>query len=103
MELLALVVAESDAAVVVTHYVVRIDGDFASSPRAIDDVLGNGIAGGVTPQAFDDADTFVDTGSQVRGAFDQIALIEVVGFDAAHEQFVHEVLLHFHAVVDSVE
>ena len=85
MELLALVVAESDATVVVTHHVVGIDGDFSSSLRAIDDVLGDGIAGGVATQAFDDTDAFVDTGSQVRGTFDQIALIKVVGFHPAHE------------------
>ena len=37
------------------------------------------------------------------GAFDEVALVEVVGADSAHEEFVDEFFLDVYGVVDAIE
>ena len=82
---------------------MRIDGDFSTAAGAVNDELGDGVAGGVTAEAFDDLDTLGHAGAKVGGALDEVALVEVVGTNAAHEELLDKFLLDFDGVVDSLE
>ncbi len=99
----AFVVADEGALFVAHEDVVGVDGDFAAAAGGVDDELGDGVAGGVTAEGFDDFNAFVDGGAEVGGALDEVALVEVVGADAAHEEFVHEGLHDVGLVVDATE
>ena len=99
----AFVVADEGALFVAHEDVVGVDGDFAAAAGGVDDELGNGVAGGVAAKGFDDFNALVDGGAKVGGALDEVALIEVVGADAAHEEFVHEGLHDVGFVVDATE
>lgn len=83
--------------------VLRVDGDFSAATGAVDDELGDGVAGGVTAEAFDDLDAFGHAGAEVGGALDEVALVEVVGTNATHEELLDEFLLDLDGVVDSLE
>ena len=83
--------------------VLRVDGDFSTAAGAVDDELGDGVAGGVTTEALNDLDAFGHAGAEVRGALDEIALIEVVWANAAHEEFLDQFLLDLDGVVDPFE
>lgn len=54
-------------------------------------------------EVFDDVDALGYGGAEVGGAGDEIALIQVVGADAAHEKFVDECFLDFGGVVDAAK
>ena len=81
----AFEIAQGDAAGAGVDEVVGVDRDFATAAGTINDKLGYGIAGGVAAQAFDDIDAFRDGGAEVGGAGDEVALVEVVRPDAAHQ------------------
>src|SRR4051812_1846586 len=51
-------------------------------------------------QVFYDLKALANAGSQMGGACDEIALVEVVRFDAAHEQLLHLRLHHGDIVID---
>ena len=102
-EFLAFIVSKDRAFFVGLHDILWIDGDFSSSARGIDNILGDGVAGSVAAKAFDDFDPLGNSGSEVGGPLNEIALIEIVGADAAHEEFVNELLLNLDGVVDLVE
>ena len=57
----------------------------------------------MSAQAFHDLQTLGDAGAQMRRTGDRIALIHVVGLDAAQQQFLHERTHHGHVVVDLLE
>ena len=63
MEFFPLVVAKCDSAVVVFDDVIRVDWNFSTASRAVDHVLGDGVARSVATQPLDDFDAFLDTGS----------------------------------------
>ena len=99
----AFEVAEGDAAGTGVDEVVGVDGDFAAPARSVDDELGDGVAGGVAAQAFDDGYSFGDGGAEVGGAGDEVALVEVVRPDAAHEELVNEGFLDFDVIIDAAQ
>lgn len=103
VEELVLVVAEGDAAVSGIDEVVGVEWDFSAAAGAVDDELRDGVAGGVAAEAFDDGDAFGDGGAEVGRAVDEVALIEVVRPDAAHEELVDEGFLDIDVVVDAAE
>ncbi len=61
----AFVVPDDDAFVIVLEDVFGVYGDFASASWGVDDVLGDGVAGGVAAHGFHDFDAFTDGGSEV--------------------------------------
>ena len=83
--------------------VLRVDGDFSTAAGAVHNELGDGVAGGVTTEALNDLDAFGHAGAEVGGAFDEVALVEVVRANAAHEEFLDKFLLDLDGVVDSIE
>ncbi len=99
----AFVVADEGALFVAHEDVVGVDGDFAAASGSVDDELGDGVAGGVAAEGFDDFNAFVDGGAEVGGALDEVALVEVVGADPAHEELVDEGLHDVGLVVDATE
>lgn len=102
-EFLAFVISEHSSFVVRFDDVLRIDGDFSAAAGGIDNILRDGVATGVPAQAFDDFDSLRDRRSEVGRALDEVALVEVVGSNATHQEFVNEFLLDFDRVVDLVE
>ncbi len=100
-KLLPFVVPEDGAFVILFDDVLRVDGDFATTAGAVYNELGDGVAGGVTAKALDDLDAFGDAGAEVGCALNEVALVEVVWANAAHEEFLDEFLLDFDGVVDS--
>ena len=54
----------------------------------------------MTAQAFHDFKPLAHAGAQVRGAGNQVTLVNVVRLHAAHEQFLHERLHHCYVVID---
>jgi hypothetical protein len=99
----AFVVADDDAVVIAAEDVFGADGDFAAAAGCIDDVLGDGVAGGMAAEFIHDLEALSDAGAEVGGAGDQIALIDVVGSHAAHEEFLDEGLHDVRIVVDVAE
>lgn len=63
--------------------VIRVDGDFAAAARCVHDVLRDGVAGSVAAECGNDVDSRLQGGAEMAGAFDQIALVKVVGPDTA--------------------
>src|SRR5215471_11234792 len=86
----ALVVADYDLLVVVMQYVAGINWHLAATAGSVDHILRHAISRGVPSQAFDDLNPLGNRGAQMRGAVDEVALIDVVGSYAAHQQLVHE-------------
>ena len=99
----AFVVADDDAFVVVMEDVAGVDRDLSTSARSVDNELRNGVTRGVAAQAFDNFEAFRDGGAQVRGAVDEVALVNVIRPDAAHEEFVHKRFHDGQRVVDAFE
>ena len=83
--------------------ILRVEGDLSAASGAVDDELWDGIPGSVTAEALDDLDAFGHASAEVGGALDEIALIEIVGTNTAHEELLDEFLLDFDRVVDSFE
>src|SRR5207247_8340671 len=79
--------------------VVRIDRHFAAAARGVDDVLGDGVARGVTAQAFHNLQALPHAGAQVGGTGDEVALVEVVWLDSAHEKLVQQGAHHDPVIV----
>src|SRR5258708_1967809 len=86
-EYLALVIPDHDFLPVAAQDVVGINGHFAAAAGSVDDILRHGVTGSVAAQLFHDLEALAHAGAQMRRSGDQIALIEVVRFDPAHEQF----------------
>src|SRR5258706_15987231 len=61
----AFVIADDDAIGVAADDVIGIDGDFAAATGSVDDVLGDGITGGVSAEALHDFQAFADAGAEV--------------------------------------
>lgn len=80
-----------------------VDGDLSAAAGGIDHELGDGVARSVSAKAFDDFDAFGDTGAEVGGALDEVPLVEVIGADAAHQEFLNKVFLDLDGVVDLVK
>ncbi len=99
----AFVVADEDALFIADEDVVGIQRHFSATAWGINDELRHGITGGVTPESFDDFDPLCHGGTEVGGALDQIALIQVVGPDAAHEELVNEALHDFWFIVHAAQ
>ena len=85
VENFAFVVAEGDFGFVGIYDIVRVDRDFSAAAGAINDELWDSVSGGVAAEFLDDIDAFCDGSAEVRGAGDEIALIEIIRFHAAHE------------------
>ena len=65
--------------------------DFAVAAGDFDDVGRHGDAGEAAAQGGDDGAAFVERDAVVAGAACEVKVVQVVGFDAAVEQVVHEV------------
>ena len=85
VELFPFVVAQGHAAIVMVDNIVRINRDLTATARTIDNVLRDSVAAGVAAEAFDDFNALGDTGAQMSGAFDEVALVEVIRTDPAHQ------------------
>ena len=77
------------------------EGDFSAAAREIDDVLGDTETAEATAQGFHDLDTARDGCAEVFDALDEIALVEVVGFDASAQELTGEVFEDIGMVVDA--
>lgn len=99
----AFVIPDDDAVVVSAEDVFGADGDFAAAAGGIDDVLGDGVAGGMASEFIDDLEALSDAGTEVSGAGDEIALIDVVGSDATEEEFMDEGFHDVRLIVDVTE
>src|SRR4029077_12100832 len=95
------VIPDHDFFVVVIENVTGIDRHFAAAAGSIDNELGHGVTCGVAAQPLDDLDAFSNRRAQVRRAIDQIALINVVGADPAHQQLVHESFHGLNVIIDA--
>ena len=62
---LVFVIADECDPVVAVDEVVRVDGNLAAAAGGVDDELGDGVAGGVAAELFDDFDAFSDAGAEV--------------------------------------
>ena len=102
-ELFSFVISQDGAFVVLFDDVLRVDWNLAAAAGAVDDELRDGVAGGMTAEAFDDLDSFGDSGAEVGGALDEIALVKVVGTDTTHEELLDEFLLGLDGVVHVFE
>ena len=67
--------------------------------RGIDDVLRHGITCSVTAQVFHDLQALAHAGAQMRGPGNQIALIQIIRFHPAHQEFLHVRLHDIYIVV----
>ena len=83
--------------------VFGIDRHLAAAAGRVDDVLRHGVAARVTAQLLHDLDPLAHAGAQMRGAGDQVALVDVIRLHAAHEQLLHVRLHHQRIVVDVLE
>lgn len=99
LEDLPLEVAEDHLLPVVKENVTGIHRHLPAATRRIDHELRNGISGGVAAQSLDDLDSPGDRGPEVGRSLDEIALVEVVGADAAAEQLLDERLHHREGIV----
>jgi hypothetical protein len=95
-----LEIANEDSAGLAGERVAGIDGDFAAASRGVDDVLGHGVAGGVAAEGLHDLESLLDAGPEVGAPCDEVALVQVVGPDAAEEELVDEGAHDFGGVVD---
>ena len=66
-------------------------------------ILGDGVAGGVAAQSFDDLDALADGAREVGGAVDEVALVEVVGAHAALRSFWTSAFMISSVVVDAAQ
>src|SRR5690606_30355924 len=78
---LSFVVADNDAIGVVAENVFGADRHFAAAAGSVDDVGGDGVAAGVSAELFHDVESFSHAGAEVSGPGDQVALVDVIGFD----------------------
>jgi len=97
------VVAEEDALAVVRDDGDGIDGDFAAAARGVNDVLRDGVAGGVAAERFDDLDALANGGTKVMGTTNEVTLVNVVRTDARHEKLVHQRFHDGGIVVDAAQ
>ena len=85
MKLFVFVISECNSFIIIVNDVVGVDGDFSASARSVDNILGDGVARCVSAESLNDGNSFFDACAKVGGAFDEIALVEVVGADPADE------------------
>ena len=64
-------------------------GHFAAAAGRVNNILRHGVAAGVPAQAFHDFQPLAHAGPQMGRAGDQVALIDVIRLDPAHQQFLH--------------
>jgi hypothetical protein len=102
-ELFPLVVPKHDFLVGLGNNVVGIERNFPTATRSIENVLGKGVSSGVTTQSFDEIEPGLFRSAKVGRALDEIALIEVVGLDVAHEKFVQESRVNGEAVINATQ
>ena len=102
-ELLSLVIAQESISFITTDHVVRIEGNLPASAGRIDHELGDGITGGMTAQSLYDFETSLNRGAEMGRSFDEITLVQVVGFHPAQEELVNQRPLDLHTVVHSPE
>src|SRR5579862_380419 len=70
----------------------------AATARRVDAEHWRRISGRMAAKRTDDLDALLDRGTEVSGATDRIALIEVIWLDPSHQEPVHQ-LLHQHDIV----
>ena len=80
--------------------ILRVYGNFAAAIGSVNYVLGYGIAGRVAAEILHDFEAFANAGAQVSGARNEVALVEVIRFDAAHQQLLNLGLHHGDVVID---
>ena len=66
--------------------IIRVDRNFSTPSGRINDELGDGIATGMAAQGANQLNALARVGPQVSAAGNEIALIEVVGAYAHHQQ-----------------
>src|SRR6516164_9903172 len=71
----SLVVANHDLFVIMIQNVSRVDRNFASPSRRINDKLRYGVASCVSAQAFNDFDSFRHGSTKMGGTMNQVALV----------------------------
>ena len=79
--------------------IAGIDRNLPATARRIDDILGDGIASGMSTKALNDFNPLGDRSAQVGRSLNEIALIEIVGTHAAAQELLHERLHHRQTVV----
>ena len=94
------IVSYHDLLLVVIENVTGVNGHLATATWCIDDVLGNGITGGMSTEAFDNLNALGDTRSEVRRPLDQIALIEIIGTNSAKQKLMNEFAHCLNIVID---
>ena len=100
---IALVVSQHEPVRRLRHHVVRVERNLAAPARAIDDELRDGVAAGVAAQVLDNFEPLAHRSAEVRRTLDEVALVEIVGPNAAAEQLLHEHLHGGGIVVDAAE
>jgi len=83
--------------------VAGVDGNFAATAGSIDDKLGNSVAAGESAKGFNNFDSLADRSAKVGASADEITLVEVVGANSTHQQFVHEVFHYLNIVIHAFE
>ncbi len=83
---LAEVVPESQLAILAGYQVAGLQRHLAAPAGQVDDVGGDGQAGGMPAHALDDAQAFFHGGAQVFGALHLVGLEEIVRADFSFER-----------------
>jgi hypothetical protein len=102
LEDLPFVISDYDLFLIVFQYVPRVDWNLATTTGRIDDVLGHGIPGCVAAESLDDFDPLCNGCSQMRRTVNEIALVDVIRTDPAHDELVHKDLHHRQVIVHSL-
>ena len=76
---LPLEIAQDDISIVASDEVFGLQRDFPASTGSINDISGNGVAGGMATQTSDERDALFDTGAEVVRPRDRITLIQIIG------------------------
>src|SRR5580704_3078294 len=95
----SFVVSDHDFLVVMIKDVSRVDRNFAAAPWCIDDELRHRVTGRVPAQTFDNLDPFGHRSSEVSRSMDQIALIDVIWADAAHDELMNQRSHHSQIII----
>src|SRR5262245_41167396 len=69
--------------------ILWIHGNLSAAARSVDDVLWHGISCREPAQAAHDLEPLSDTRPQMRRAGDEVALVDVVRLDPAHQEFLY--------------
>ena len=102
-KLLPLIIPQERAILVAVKDVVRIQRDLPAAPWGVHHKLWYRIPGRMTPKPLNNLQTFPYRSAKMSRAFNEIALIQVVGFYPAEKKLMNKSSLHVHAVVDSLE